>query len=562
MLDLMSNSAGEKLGGLSVTSLSSSVVSLSANETVLHNATALEYLIDSTPDPTEQTTFYLREFDDQSLIHAEHLNPTPATTQAVQDLLVSLEVPLSAVSNSTEPIQRMCATFNPQARGVQAFGLSLCMDERGAKNDGSASQAFRFSPDSGIVQPYYGAGESGDRMLAQVNEKIEQMDAETAAIGAHRGLETSGANSTAAVPDLVPVVIASSTNGNSTAASTPILNEGPTDDSANSTSSPAPVPSPGSQSSMTNSEAQSGTVAEATSILPVPSSTSAPALSSSISHDAMSEHALVIGNLPTNSGSSGVSVQGLGNHAGLVMIFHRIGDHDSRPQAKDTTEAGAPGRRRMNRRRRVVRAVRRNIRRSNYAEDDFSESSERVIHEGLSGAPKTTVTAKEVYPSLDAHSAAHSSTSTTSPPVSPNSNQPNSVPPSLGAGKDKSESSSRTGPTFGAEDLDKPLPKPVVNVAYFGDSGRSAPVPPEDQADSKHPILLADHGSRPNSSKPMHLATTEPAEPDFVEVFLISPKAKSAGREASSRVMAAMGKSKDKAVHGGMGSKLPIDASD
>ncbi|CCO29732.1 hypothetical protein BN14_03751 [Rhizoctonia solani AG-1 IB] len=39
----------------------------------------------------------------------------------------------------------------------------------------------------------------------------------------------------------------------------------------------------------------------------------------------------------------------------------------------------------------------------------------------------------------------------------------------------------------------EPLPpKPVLNVAYFGDSGRSAPVPPADQADFARPILVAD----------------------------------------------------------------------
>ncbi|KAF8600761.1 hypothetical protein BDV93DRAFT_259212 [Ceratobasidium sp. AG-I] len=96
------------------------------------------------------------------------------------------------------------------------FGLSLCMDEDGAKNDGSASQAFRFLPDSGVVQPFYEVRGAGDRMLELVDERAEKMDAEAGIQGVQGGAEMVDSNSTAASPDLVPVVVASNININAT----------------------------------------------------------------------------------------------------------------------------------------------------------------------------------------------------------------------------------------------------------------------------------------------------------------------------------------------------------
>ncbi|KAF8595692.1 hypothetical protein BDV93DRAFT_528511 [Ceratobasidium sp. AG-I] len=535
VLDLMSNSAGEKLGGLSVTSLSSTAITSSANNTALHNATTLEYLIDSTPNPAEQTTFYLREFDDQSLIHAEQPSPTPATTQAVQDLLVSLEVPLPPGSNSTGPVQRMCATFNPQARDVQMFGLSLCMDEDGAKNDGSASQAFRFSPDSGVVQPFYGVRGAGDRMLELVNEQIEKLNAEA---GVQGGAETVDSNLTAAVPDLVPVVITSNINVNATAAAdTLILDGSPADIPTNSTSSSAPglLSPPDSQGNTTSPAASTST-------------TPAPALgSSSTPNSTISEHALVIGILPSGDADSDVTAQESRNHAGLVMVFRRVGNGPSLPQSEHNSRARSARRGRATRRR-AVKSTTGNLRPG----DGLSESASDA---GVSGALKT----EDIHISSDPHSPVHSSSSTY-PLTSSDSTRYSSGSSSTAPVATKPNLSFT--PAFDSDDFDKPLPKPMVNVAYFGDSGRSAPVPPEDQADSKHPILLADHGSRPDSSKPVRLVTVDPVEPDVVGVFLISPKAKVASQVASPGMMATLEKSKSKSIHGGERIEFPIDASD
>ncbi|KAG8735498.1 hypothetical protein FRC10_010460 [Ceratobasidium sp. 414] len=56
------------------------------------------------------------------------------------------------------------------------------------------------------------------------------------------------------------------------------------------------------------------------------------------------------------------------------------------------------------------------------------------------------------------------------------------------------------------EDEDKPdPPKPVIDVAYFGDSGGSLPATPENQADNTRAILVIDPskktGAAPDTSK-------------------------------------------------------------
>lgn len=567
VLDLVSSPVGQKLGGLSVTSISPGAFVTSANDTSLRNATALEYLIDSTPNPAEQTTFYLREFDDQSLIHSEQSSPTPAATQAVQDLLVSLEVPLAAGSNSTDTVRRMCATFNPLAQDVQTFGLSLCMDEHEAKNDGTASQAFRFSPDTGVVQPFYGIGGAGDRMLEQVNARIEQMGAEAAITGA--GGETLESNSTVAIPDLVPVVIASSINVNATAEGS-ISDSVPSSGSTNATTSSKSTlaSSPNSQANTTDSEVSSGAVAEASTSIansPVATTTLTPTLSSSTApNDSLSQDALVIGDLPPNGASARTSSQGSGNHAGLMMVFRRVGNGSSRPRTRDNAGTAGTRRKRTVRDRRVLRPAGRGVRRSGSVQSSPSESSpsERVIYEGVSSAPPIIPTAKDAATQSPAYSSSPNSPSAKSSDSTPSVPGTSSPKLSPAVNQDDTKLDPSIKSPLNSNGLNTPLPKPVVNVAYFGDSGRSAPVPPEDQAENTHPILVADHGSHPQSSKPVQLAAADAPEPDVVPVYLMSPNAKSAPRGSTAGTMATAAKSGGESVHGGGGSNLPVDASD
>ncbi|KAG8720935.1 hypothetical protein FRC08_017172 [Ceratobasidium sp. 394] len=79
-----------------------------------------------------------------------------------------------------------------------------------------------------------------------------------------------------------------------------------------------------------------------------------------------------------------------------------------------------------------------------------------------------------------------------------------------------------------------PLPKPVVNVAYFGDSGRSPPVPSKDQAHNERAILVTGGPSKSKQpgAAPVTLVTASdegPKDEGTIRVYLVGPGAKSKG---------------------------------
>ncbi|QRW22583.1 hypothetical protein RhiXN_07619 [Rhizoctonia solani] len=165
IIDLVQNSCdGEKLGGLSVSRF------LADDRNISDSSSILLLLIDSTPNLVDQATFFVRPFEDQSVLEYDH--PSVGTSQ---DLLVALEVP-SAPNNSW--LKQLCATFNPLDSAIQTFGLALCMNQGSAINNRRMSQAFRYSPHNGILAPYYGAEETKEAVLAAVNERIQAMESD------------------------------------------------------------------------------------------------------------------------------------------------------------------------------------------------------------------------------------------------------------------------------------------------------------------------------------------------------------------------------------------------
>jgi hypothetical protein len=98
-----------------------------------------------------------------------------------------------------------------------------------------------------------------------------------------------------------------------------------------------------------------------------------------------------------------------------------------------------------------------------------------------------------------------------------------------------------------------------LNVAYFGDSGRSAPVPPEDQADNIRPILVADPMVKPHIAAKLALVDPEESTGTSQEAtvgILVAPSYHTASHQDSTPgVMAAMG-------HRTRSTGIPIAASD
>ncbi|KAG8735585.1 hypothetical protein FRC12_018002 [Ceratobasidium sp. 428] len=115
----------------------------------------------------------------------------------------------------------------------------------------------------------------------------------------------------------------------------------------------------------------------------------------------------------------------------------------------------------------------------------------------------------------------------------------------------------------GAELHDTPLPKPMINVAYFGDSGRSPPVPPEDQADNMRAILVADPSkNKQPGAHPVVLATPggdsgAVGKEDTVEVYVVALPSEAKGDDQTASVAGVK--------HSACTNKpidMPVDASD
>jgi hypothetical protein len=531
-VDLIANANGAKLGGLSIAP--TPVFVSSSNATSFNNATSLSYLIDSTPNPAEQTTFYMRQFDDQTILRAE-LSTNPAT-QAVHDLLVSLQVSLS----SQEPL---CATFNPLAQDVQTFGLAICMDSDGARPSRGASQAFRYSPGTGVVRPFYGLGGEGVQVLAQaVADRIEWMD----------GPNYSNSNATALVAP----------------GSTPL---------------PMSVPDPLLQP-MVHLDPNS-TVA-LNSMCTDPDCSTAekrgpPILA--VQPKSGRTRALVVGDTEFVS-QFAVSSDKVEKDEGVMMLFRRV--YEAPSEVEDVTEDVRMGlqkreseKGREGRESGVLRGGEADSDMGLLAEDDdleddpFEESGQRETEDYGTVTPgikaRTTGTILG-YSGLGTWQGgpARGDVKTIEDPESSVYHTPTGSPI---ASPQKSYSSPGTSsnPTANSQHLDefdssesnpddRPVPKPVINVAYFGDSGRSAPVPPEDQADNTRPILIADPGKKLGSA-PMTLAAADgrgkDGEGSVVGVYLVGPKAAKI-KDQTVSVANVDGRAEN------LGNRLPVDASD
>ncbi|KAG9096249.1 hypothetical protein FRC07_010962, partial [Ceratobasidium sp. 392] len=143
VIDLIAHGNGAELGGLSVSPVPPSAFDASSNDTSFYNVTSLSYVLDAIPNSAEQTIFFMRRLEDQSVL-AEALG-----TQGLNELLVSLQAQVAG-SESTP----LCATFNPQAQDAQSIRLSPCSDSNSASVN--SSQAFRYLPGTGVVRPFYG----------------------------------------------------------------------------------------------------------------------------------------------------------------------------------------------------------------------------------------------------------------------------------------------------------------------------------------------------------------------------------------------------------------------
>ncbi|KAG9098877.1 hypothetical protein FRC07_010578 [Ceratobasidium sp. 392] len=115
-----------------------------------------------------------------------------------------------------------------------------------------------------------------------------------------------------------------------------------------------------------------------------------------------------------------------------------------------------------------------------------------------------------------------------------------------------------------AELDDTPFSKPMINVAYFGDSGRSPSVPPEDQADNMRAMLVADPSkNKKPGAHPVVLAipggdSGAVAKEDTVEVYVVAPPSGAKGDDRTASVVGAKySASTNKSVD-----RMPVDASD
>ncbi|KAG8787228.1 hypothetical protein FRC12_015784 [Ceratobasidium sp. 428] len=135
IIGLVARVNGTIFGGLSV-----SRMPLAASEASSDNTS---YVLDATPNPSEQTKFYMRRPEKQPAFVAPSMLDT-------QDVLVSLQAQIPGLERS------LCATFNPLALDLQTVGLAPCFVSN-ADGSTNASQTFRFSTWTGVIRPFYGA---------------------------------------------------------------------------------------------------------------------------------------------------------------------------------------------------------------------------------------------------------------------------------------------------------------------------------------------------------------------------------------------------------------------
>ncbi|KAG8716063.1 hypothetical protein FRC08_009875 [Ceratobasidium sp. 394] len=435
VIDLISNADGARLGSLGVSSTATS-------DAVQNGTTALAYIIDAMTNPAEQTTFYMRHYDDQTLLPTSP--PMDPGTQPTRDLLVSFRV----AGHSP-----LCATFNPHARDVQMFGLASCLDTTGI---GNSSQVFRYSPGTSVVRPFYRV------------EPVEGVD------DLEFGYSSLRPDSNATIPVYFssdPLVRPVS-----------FLNE--------SAPSVDPLQPP---------------------ILGV-QSTSDPRM-------------LVIGDEEVVSRFEG------GEGEGVLMVFRRVytsvdeqdvwmehegrnlevSEDSARRSSSPAEQAGG-----------VLKARLVGLM-FGYTEpirDDTTTKDSQETESRVESVPPS----HEAIPPLRLES---------SPPAP---KTPPTAPDSTASHDELDESSPELD--------DTPLPKPVINVAYFGDSGRSPPVPPEAQADGARAILLA---VASKDRKPGAVTLATDSGKDTESVYLVGPEVKAKG------VSIAGVDSMD---------RLPVDASD
>ncbi|QRV80875.1 hypothetical protein RhiJN_08890 [Ceratobasidium sp. AG-Ba] len=440
VIELVSNRNSTKLGTLS-TSLATAHTS---PEAYIHNATVLAYLIDATKDPADYATFYLREYVNQTLLHA---SPDP---QAKPDLLVSLQA-----GHEFAGIPPLCAAFNPNTKDVQMFGLVVCSNSSVAMN-GDASQTWRYSPETGQVWPFFDkglmkTGGIGTMAYASDSGDVGYLDS------LDYGYSTFS-------KDLY------STNPTPTFFSPPralMLPRTPFNGALNVTSTNLSPSSAGFSGS--------------------------PKLDVESSSDPT--HVFIIGE------SEFVTVEdhpGAGSE-GAILMFRRTHappkdvavQARSVPMPVDKIESTILIRVHKDLDARVAPSA------LGYAEFK-PEQSENKMDSGLTSRPEGGL-----------------------------------LPDDLDEHHEDSDDAEET-----------PVPKPMINVAYFGDSGRSPPVPPDAQAPNAKSILLAFANKGKN---PATFATPEIEQgEDITAVYLVRPKVK----EGTDSVMRTDG--------GG----FPLDASD
>ncbi|QRV95277.1 hypothetical protein RhiJN_23295 [Ceratobasidium sp. AG-Ba] len=440
VIELVSNGTGAKIGTLSI----SPATPHTSPEAYMHNATALAYLIDATMDPADHATFYLRKYDNQTLLHN---SPDP---QGKPDLLVSLQAP-----HEFAGIPPLCAAFNPDTTAVQMFGLVVCSNSSVATN-GGASQTWRYSPETGQIWPFFDgnlmkASETGIMAYASDSDEVDYLD--------------------------------SLDYGYSTF-SNDLYSTNPTPTFFNP---PSPLMLP---------RASFNGALNVTSTNLSPSSagfSGSPELDVESSSDPT--HAFIIGD------SEFVTVEdhpGAGTE-GAILMFRR-----THAAPKDVTVQA----------RSVPMPV-----------DKIDSTILVRAHKNLdAGVAPLAVGYAEFKPEQSENKMDSGLTSRPEGGL---------LPDDLDEHHEDSDDAKET-----------PVPKPMINVAYFGDSGRSPPVPPDAQAPNAKSILLAFANKGKN---PATFATPEAEQgEDIKAVYLVRPKVK----EGTDSVMRTDG--------GG----FPLDASD
>ncbi|KAH7320545.1 hypothetical protein B0J17DRAFT_293666 [Rhizoctonia solani] len=515
IIDLVQDSPnGEKLGGLSVSSMTPNGTSPIVSSSII------ALIIDSTPNLIDQTTFLLHAFKDQSTI--AHEKPSAG---ASRDLLVSLEI-LHTPDNA--PPQRMCATFNPLELDVQVFGLVLCMDQDSATNNRQMSQAFRYSPDTGVLTPFYGAEGARQLVLAAVNERIQVMNSSEDG----QLPSTSRWNGTG-IYDLDPKPASLSPDWTNHATSDFGFDSAIPLEGSNSTYKPYSDLDSFSASYPSGSAVETAWSSK-TMIAAAPTPT--PLLS--VINTSMTDHPFVVG---APAGES-VTIMGEGTSLSVLMVFHSNVESSSWRRTKQDVDTPEERQKSLESYQKIGLASKDATKLDHWAVID------RVQPGSIKSSPKPASSAPgRKTTELVAPNGAGSGKIAT--PVGFWSDS--GVSRSDGAGRVAGDAQSNEDDT--SEDDDSLPPKPVLNAAYFGDSGRSAPVPPDEQADFARPILVADPLAKPHMASKLDL--DEP-EQDASALRTFPSYHGQAGQISTPGVMAAMSKSRI----GPLG--IPIDASD